>query len=431
MTLFEPHFGPDSPTWDFLPHFFGYVERASRFLSRGRPGAEIAVLMNSRAFWANASDRDSAAVAHYAVSRELESMNCDFDFVEDRDIASAELTAGGRIRIGAMEYGAIVLPDATWMLPKSKETLARFKAAGGIVAHGPGELAKVPRTLRVDGDGARAIRVMKRIDGDGRVWFLMNEDMSPQEVEIEFPGAGPIVRYDPEQDAFEGVTVCPGRRLLRTFRPGETSIYITGANVAAALPPSPSGTSIQLSTGWTLRPLVSHVAGADDFEIVACTDPERATSLGDWRPVLGETFCGKVRYRVEFEVGEACNAIVDLGEVKWCAALSLNGTEIGSRFFGPFLWEVHLSKGRNVLEVTIANLLANQVGCDAVRDRILRDWQPNGSYDIHMRPFDKCNHESGLFGPVMVHCSRDISSHIRSTRLGAMEVGYAELRYQK
>lgn len=57
----------------------------------------------------------------------------------------------------------------------------------------------------------------------------------------------------------------------------------------------------------------------------------------------------------------------------------------------------------------------------------LRDWQPNGSYDIHMRPFDKCNHESGLFGPVMVHCSRDISSHIRSNRLGAMEVGYAEL----
>lgn len=52
--------------------------------------------------------------------------------------------------------------------------------------------------------------------------------------------------------------------------------------------------------------------------------------------------------------------------------------------------------------MTVANLLANQLGDDAIRDRVLRDWQPNGSYDTRMRPFDKCSHESGLFGPVNV-----------------------------
>ena len=56
--------------------------------------------------------------------------------------------------------------------------------------------------------------------------------------------------------------------------------------------------------------------------------------------------------------------------------------------------------GKNVLEVTVANLLANQLGVDAVRDRILRDFQPNGTYERFQRPFDKLNHESGLFGPV-------------------------------
>ena len=59
-----------------------------------------------------------------------------------------------------------------------------------------------------------------------------------------------------------------------------------------------------------------------------------------------------------------------------------------------------MRKGRNVLEVTVANLLANQVGDDAIRDRILRDWRPNGQYDGFQRPFDGQNHESGLFGPV-------------------------------
>ena len=61
---------------------------------------------------------------------------------------------------------------------------------------------------------------------------------------------------------------------------------------------------------------------------------------------------------------------------------------------------VKLKKGRNVLEVTVANLLVNQVGDDAIRDRVLRDFKPNGKYDRFQRPFDRLNHESGLFGPV-------------------------------
>ena len=78
--------------------------------------------------------------------------------------------------------------------------------------------------------------------------------------------------------------------------------------------------------------------------------------------------------------------------------------DLGGRFFGPFQWPVTLRKGRNVLEVTVANLLANQVGSDTVRNRILRDFQPNGRYDSFMRPFDRKNHESGLFGPVTFTC---------------------------
>ena len=34
--------GPVAPYWDFAPHFFRYIERTSRFLSQGKPGAETA-----------------------------------------------------------------------------------------------------------------------------------------------------------------------------------------------------------------------------------------------------------------------------------------------------------------------------------------------------------------------------------------------------
>ena len=131
-----------------------------------------------------------------------------------------------------------------------------------------------------------------------------------------------------------------------------------------------------------------------------CESPARPVALGDWRNELGETFSGKALYRAEFDAPAEDGALLDLGDVKWCAAVRLNGADLGARFFGPFRWTVRVAKGRNVLEVTVANLLANQIGDDAIRDRIQRDWPPAGPYDARQRPFDRDNRASGLFGPV-------------------------------
>ena len=410
MTLFEPHFGPAAPHWDFLPHFFGYVERTSRFLSQGRPGAEIVVLLNNRAFWAGRGPRDAAAKAHYAATRELDALNCDYDFAEDRDLAAAEVLPDGALRIGAMAYRAVVLPSEVFMLSEAKEPLARFEAAGGIVARWP-DLSRVPRTLAVGGAGSRAIRVMKRIDGRRSIWFVVNEDLEERLVELAFPTKGRVVRYDPERDAPDLVDA-DGGTVRRAFAPGETAIYVTdecaaestegmrfGAS-AATVTSTPLSKALALDAGWTLKPLVSHVAGAEDFEIRVCADEARPVALGDWRGVLGGTFSGKALYRVAFDSDAGGDAQLDLGEVKWCAAARMNGENLGARFFGPFRWLVKVRKGRNVLEVTVANLLANQIGDDEIRDRILLDWQPNGNYDRFQRPFDAQNHECGLFGPV-------------------------------
>ena len=409
MTLFEPHAGPVVPAWDFLPHYFRYIERTGRFLSQGRPGAETVVLLNTRAFWAGKAEAEAAAKAHYAVAGELDALNCDYDFAEDRDIANGVVTSGGKLKIGAMEYGALVLPSERWMLEAAKKKIAAFKAAGGIVAQGL-DLASVPRTLRVTGDGARAIRVLKRIDGNRRIWFVVNEDMEERSVELAFPEKGRVVRYDPEMDSFE---IASGNGTVRrTFGGGEAVVYVTGDDAVKATGGRDSVTFEDamrrdipvktLASGWTLKALVSHEVGASDFEIKSCSADAKPVSLGDWRGVLGGTFSGKALYRVEFESETEGDALLDLGEVKWCASAQLNGDDLGARFFGPFRWPAKLKKGRNILEVTVANLLVNQVGDDAIRDRVLRDFQPNGRYDRFQRPFDKANHESGLFGPVTI-----------------------------
>lgn len=398
MTLFEPHFGPAAPMWDFMPHLFAYMERTGKLLSQGRSGAETVVLLNTRAFWAGKASRDAASEAHYATARELDALNCDYDFAEDRDIANAEIDDGGTLRIGAMSYRTVVLPSEKHMLKEAKETLERFEKAGGIVARWP-DLSRVPRTLAIGGDGARSMRVMKRIDGARRIWLVVNEDMEKRTVEIPFPDGGRIVRYDAQRDAYEAVDA-DGGIVRRTFDPGESAIYITGEVPDAPVPAPYAECGMTLSSGWTLQALVSHVAGAEDFEMRPCTGKAHPVALGDWRGILGETFSGKALYRITFDSDAEGEALLDLGEVKWCASVKINGEDLGTLFFGPFRWPAKVKKGRNVLEVTVANLLANQVGDDAIRDRILQDWQPNGSYDRFQRPFDGQNHESGLFGPV-------------------------------
>ena len=397
MTLFEPHAGPVAPYWDFAPHFFRYIERTSRFLSQGKPGAETVVLFDADAFAAGRNEASAAAQAHYAVARALDEMNCDYEFAEPRDFAEAKITSEGTFKIGAMDYRAVVVPVGKRLSPVAQEKLAKFAGAGGIVVRGT-NVEKVPRTLRVSGDGARSVRVLKRNDGSRRIWFVMNEDMSERSVAIAFPDNGDVVRYDPERDAFEKTGA--GGKVRRTFRGGESVVYVTGEVPAAHEPTRFEGRSVALGAGWTLRALVSYEVGATDFEVKRCTAEAKPVVLGDWRGVLGEQFSGKALYRVEFDSDVAGEALLDLGEVKWCASARLNGVDAGARFFGPFRWPVTLKKGKNVLEVTVANLLANQLGVDAIRDRILRDFQPNGTYERHQRPFDKLNHESGLFGPV-------------------------------
>ena len=60
-----------------------------------------------------------------------------------------------------------------------------------------------------------------------------------------------------------------------------------------------------------------------------------------------------------------------------------------------------MKAGKNVLEVTVGNLLANQTGDAALRDRVIREFPPKSPYDRQQRIFDMENHESGLFGPVI------------------------------
>ena len=122
--------------------------------------------------------------------------------------------------------------------------------------------------------------------------------------------------------------------------------------------------------------------------------------LGDWRPLFGEEFSGRIAYRTAFESPTAGAAELDLGEVHNCCSVRLNGKDAGMRYAPPHRFRVELAKGTNVLEVTVANSLANALAPTPVQEYVRKRFSVNKHYASYAEKFNVLGHESGLYGPV-------------------------------
>ena len=402
MTLFEPHFGPASPLWEFQRPLFEYLHRTGAMLGRGRSAAEIVVHYDQRSFWTGGAVAGTAAKLQEAVAACLDRQNTDFDFADDTVFAEATV-AGGALRMGQASYSTVVVPAWGRMSAAARAKIEDFRKVGGRVLTGS-EVAAAPRTCGVRGLFSEDIRVLKRVSGDRTLYFLVNEALHPTEdLEITFAEKGPVVCCDPATERFVAVDASDGRFTWR-FGSCGSAIFVVGAPVEAQPAPGAGPTAkglLNLSDGWTLRARTRHFAGKRDLEVAAVAADAVPARLGDWRPALGYDFSGTAVYRNEFKA-DAVDAVLDLGNVKWACSAKLNGVELPAKFLGPFRWPVTLLAGRNVLEVTVGNTLANALAPGTVRDRIARDFPPRSGYDIRQARYDQENNESGLYGPVRI-----------------------------
>lgn len=402
MKLFEPLQGPVQPMWDFELPFYRYVGRMCSFLSKGRPATEVAVFHDTRAFWLGGRTARMAADLQDGVDKVLNDCNCPYDFVEDDQIARADI-ADGALKVGAMRYTTLVVPSFGKMREPARAKVRDFAASGGRVLT-PDRLAEAPRPCKIIGLHSDKIRVLKRVSGDRTVYFLVNEALHPTErLGIEFPEAGPVALCDPETGRFVAVERESGVVRWR-FHAAESCMFVLGAPPEEPAARAYRGTIRRLAEGWTIRGVASYELGQESIVVKELCEPARPTALGDWRDELGRAFSGKAIYRLEFDGEHGGAAQLDLGDVRWTCSVSLNGERLSAKYFGPFVWPVMLKPGRNVLEVTVANTFANATGQAAVRSRIERDHPHSSNYDRYQAKFDEDNHSSGLFGPVVLRC---------------------------
>ncbi|MFK0117580.1 glycosylhydrolase-like jelly roll fold domain-containing protein [Streptomyces sp. NPDC090994] len=247
-----------------------------------------------------------------------------------------------------------------------------------------------------------AIRVLRVTRGEDTAFLLNNESGADVETTATLPATGAPELWDPATGDTAPAPVYRtsgrGLHLPLTFAPYQTRIVV----VRHARRPEPHLTAAPLPvlaverSGHTLRATVEAAApgthrltgtdGGHTYQgTVRVTDPlEPLPVTGDWTRTLERDgaapvtvplgswtgtdplFSGSATYATTVDVDrvrlDGRRVLLDLGDVRDIAAVTVNGTALPPLLWAPFVTDVTglLVPGANRLEVRVANTLSNE-----------------------------------------------------------------------
>ena len=150
-----------------------------------------------------------------------------------------------------------------------------------------------------------------------------------------------------------------------------------------------------LSARVAKRPVVAalRTVGIAAFDKpILCECAAGAVGVGNWLLVGYPTYSGLADYTVDFDLPAAYakeRLVLDLGRVGVAARVALNGRDVGTRLWRPFLLDVAdaIRPGKNSLVITCANTAANASG----------------------QPIPAERQAAGILGPVAIRALRPVT----------------------
>ena len=377
----RPHLGPVDPLWKYSSQFHDYCRRISELMVKGKPVVDTAVYFDQRSLWAGEPHRTRANQLREKTAAALQQKQCDFDFVDDDALARAKII-DGKLVVGKMRYSSLVIPSSKFMTPAAAQTVAKFRSAK-------------PKPLLKCKPAAPSLRVSCRQRGSKKIWLCVNESSAPLDVKLTFDQT-PVLFRDPWGS---GDYILEGSRFNWHFEPCGTAVFISGQKGKKRLPVYQWEEPENLK--WQLHETCRHFVGKGDILVEPVNGTPVPAELGDWASVLTAGFSGDACYTTEFE-NDKKSRYLDLGEVHYSASVRLNGKDLGSRFRSPFYFDLTpaLKQGKNRLEITVSNTLANALSAPGVEEMVTNCYPPRSPYENNQRKFEQDSISGGLFGPV-------------------------------
>ncbi|MBL9191349.1 MAG: hypothetical protein JNJ82_03250 [Opitutaceae bacterium] len=400
-----------------------------------------------------------------------------FDSISDAQLAGTRSEGGALVTPGGQSYRALLVP-ATRHLPletlRQLVALARQGAALHLLAPPadvPGlgrleerraefqrllgelrRLAGTPGSAVVIGEGdregsgpnagtagldqawllarvsrepltERGLTFTRRVHGSGHAYFIANLTGEARDEWIALGRPAEAVHLtDPLTGRSGSAALRPGAapEVYLQLAPGESVLLHTSLRPVndRMLPWSythPAGPAQALTGVWS----VTFVQGGP-----VLPPPAQTPALTSWTSFGGpeaQRFAGTARYRLDFELpaGEADTWLLDLGDVRESARVTLNGHSLGTAWSLPFRLRTgpHAKPGRNVIELEVTNLAANRIRDLDQRGVPWKIMHEINFVNIDYKPFNAAAWPltpSGLLGPVTLTPLRTLALRERA-----------------
>lgn len=429
---------PTNTIWRDAPYMFGYITRCQSFLQWGQPDNDVLVYIPLYDIWHNQPGRllqfDIHKMSERApelISNVVSMNNCGYgiDYISDRFVMSLQCDSGLLRTSGGSRYRAIVVPAADLVpagvmrklislandgatlvflhkypsdVPGLGHLSARRREMAKALHRLPAavfsrsESARLGKGLVVTGSEARStlalcgfnaetgmaaagLSFIRRANSKGFHYFISCLQDKGVDGWVRL-GKGAAQAY-----LFNPMNGDVGAARLRQ-KDGATEVYLqleSGESVILQTLNEKSqgdvnrwkyicgkGNGVCLDSGWTLR-FKSSVPAIEGTHTI--------DSLRSWTDLNIEG-CkvnrGTGCYATEFQMPDtsADDWILELGDVRESARITVNGTYAGCAWSVPFRLPVGrlLHKGTNKIEIEVTNLPANSI---AQMDRENRQWR--------------------------------------------------------
>jgi len=334
--------------------------------------------------------------------------------VGDRYYLNTMKADDGKLLIGTFSFNTVILPQVEILTLDAADKLVRFAKSGGHVY----SLGNLPHASAENGlNDPEMIRLMekletspsfvkgneslkewlaagtpgltsqvtfntgtfpmlqlhRRIDGKDFFWLANNNDQG-QSCDLTIPGVkGAASIWDcetgevipvPSDDTGEGSDI------HLKFKPLEAFWLVFDPALPASIIVEESDPQVVMTVdgGWSLL-LNPKIQPPAITPVPAYTAPVEWNNktLMDWKTLATgmDRFSGIIEYTKSVNIDKVYNRmLIDLGKVCHVAEVWINGKPIGSRMWGPYVFDVGgaVKPGSNEIRVRVANLINNSTG---------------------------------------------------------------------
>jgi len=408
-----PKYGEKYACYADFAHFNAYAGRVSYMTSIGKNVCDTALYLPIKDLYL-VEDESEEVLEFDRAGRELENRQIPFDIFDDDVILSCDRNSlkNGVISMGDASYRTLVITEAHMMPSDVASLLEEFIKGGGKVFAtreyicdiiNGAEFLKSPSSalsspLRFKGD-TNGIRLMHRVGDNADIYYISNENYSSSEIEVCLDKKAYLLNLT------DGKT--------KEYSGGEISL-LSGEMVALIFTDEPLSvekdfeynTELSLDGTYTMRPIKQFVIDFVDSYSKDLSLPSEPVALGDWCEKLGHSFSGSCVYETEFSLDEKCDALLDLGVVKYSCEAFVNGVSLGVKVMPPYTFKIpsEVLEDKNTLTVRVSNTAANEYYHTDTFDK-WPDWMLT-SYFKTEQSFHPTSIPSGLFGPVKIYYNK-------------------------